>query len=249
MKRKLFIFIITIIFIAIYWKLHPIINEFSLKFKDKKELKSNFKKSIRLNSECKCKINKIIYLTYLQNDLLQVKYSYKSDELNINLNNTKTTCDLYNTLTHGYNQKVIGYSLYGKNKLYYNYLKDLTKLIKIMYPQWIIRIHYDDSIDQNVICDIECQLDENNKLYDNVVFCNTNKMLKSFYDINDNKIWSLSNIHKMMWRWLPLGDSFVDIFSSRDTDSLIIEREIDSVNVWLNSSKLGHIMRGIKYLH
>ena len=47
-----------------------------------------------------------------------------------------------------------------------------------------------------------------------------------------------------MWRWFPIGDSFVDVFSSRDTDSYIIQREIDSVNAWLESDKVGHIMRG-----
>ena len=40
-----------------------------------------------------------------------------------------------------------------------------------------------------------------------------------------------------------MADDFVDIFSSRDTDSTLIQREIDSVNVWLNSSSLFHIMR------
>ena len=48
----------------------------------------------------------------------------------------------------------------------------------------------------------------------------------------------------MKWRWLPIGDSFVDIFSSRDSDSYFLQREVDSVNVWLSSNKPGHIMRG-----
>jgi hypothetical protein len=42
---------------------------------------------------------------------------------------------------------------------------------------------------------------------------------------------------------LPLGDSFVDYFMSRDTDSLIIDREVESFNVWLKSETLFHIMR------
>ena len=36
---------------------------------------------------------------------------------------------------------------------------------------------------------------------------------------------------------------FVDIFSSRDSDSYILQREADSVNFWLNTSKIGHVMR------
>ena len=51
-------------------------------------------------------------------------------------------------------------------------------------------------------------------------------------------------MHSMKWRWLPIGDSFVDIFMSRDTDSLILQREVDAVNSWLNrSTSLVHIMR------
>ena len=47
----------------------------------------------------------------------------------------------------------------------------------------------------------------------------------------------------MKWRWLPIGDSFVDAFSSRDSDSFILQREVDSVKLWLKSDKVGHIMR------
>jgi hypothetical protein len=56
-----------------------------------------------------------------------------------------------------------------------------------------------------------------------------------------------SYVHGMMWRWFPIGDDFVDYFCSRDTDSTIIEREIDSIHVWLNDSKLFHIMRDNPY--
>ncbi len=47
----------------------------------------------------------------------------------------------------------------------------------------------------------------------------------------------------MMWRWFPISDDFVDIFSSRDSDSTLIQREKDSVDVWLKSNNLFHIMR------
>lgn len=40
----------------------------------------------------------------------------------------------------------------------------------------------------------------------------------------------------------------VDVFSSRDTDSYILQRELDSVNVWLSSDKPGHIMRGTELI-
>lgn len=47
------------------------------------------------------------------------------------------------------------------------------------------------------------------------------------------------------WRWFPIGDHFVDVFLSRDTDSQIFQREVDAVNYWLYANKTAHIMRGI----
>jgi hypothetical protein len=38
-------------------------------------------------------------------------------------------------------------------------------------------------------------------------------------------------MHKMSWRWLPIGDNFVDYFMSRDTDAWINDREYESVQV------------------
>ena len=118
----------------------------------------------------------------------------------------------------------------------------MSKTIKKLYPEWIIRVYHDDTIDSNIICELECQKDSNNNLLDNIVFCDVNNLPESFLDTNFR--WSASFMNKMMWRWLPIGDSFVDVFMSRDSDSYMLQREVDSVNVWLNSTKLGHIMRG-----
>jgi len=51
-------------------------------------------------------------------------------------------------------------------------------------------------------------------------------------------------MHGMTWRWLPIGDSFVDFVASRDTDAWISQRELDSVKVWLESNTVFHVMRG-----
>jgi hypothetical protein len=80
-------------------------------------------------------------------------------------------------------------------------------------------------------------------LYDTVDFCHVHEIPGRYYDFHANGPHRIDYIHAMMWRWLPLNDSFVDVFASRDTDSFILEREVDSVKVWLESEKLGHIMR------
>jgi len=197
-------------------------------------------------SECVCKQDKKIILT-------KFKDYYKVDQL-VNEKILKTyflskdqklMCNKFSSLNRGINQKIVSFSLYGKDPFYSSKLMNLTRLIKKYYPNWLMRIYHDDTIVDSVKCSIECQKDENDNLIDNSDFCHINKLPVSLLN---EKTWSVS-IHKMMWRWLPIGDSFVDTFVSRDSDSLIIQREIDSVQVWLNSNKIGHIMRGkIKFL-
>lgn len=42
---------------------------------------------------------------------------------------------------------------------------------------------------------------------------------------------------------LPLLDDAVDVLLSRDTDSPIIQREVDAVHEWLGSNRIFHLMR------
>ena len=206
--------------------------------------------SISYKSICECKKDEIVHLKVNDEDVYSVYLSYnnKTDFLyNLTLDevsNFNITCDLYNVLKRGKQQKVIGYSLYGTNLFYYNKLRDLTSTISKMYPGWTMRVYYDDSINKTIICEVECEKDEFGELLDNADFCYANNISLKLNNANIEYKLNGSYLHKMKWRWLPIGDSFVDIFSSRDTDSQIIEREIDSVNVWLKSNKVGHIMRG-----
>ena len=227
-----------------------ILNEY-LKRKEKQFILENIINA-SYKSACECK-NSITVNTKKLDDCIQVsvfdnKTQKVSSAYTIEYNDIKNsihTCSLFNNLRRGRNQKVIGYSLYGKNKFYYAKLKNITRQAKLMYPDWVIRVYYDDSIDASIICEVECQKDNlGNFLLDNSDFCNINDLSLKLYDQNRNKLNAVY-IHAMMWRWFPIGDSFVDIFSSRDTDSNIIQREKDSVSAWLDSDKVGHIMRGI----
>ena len=208
-----------------------------------------------LNSKCECKKKKTIQINKYENYYsVKLLEDDKDSAKNVSYNLTKdefdtfnTTCDLYNVLRRSKSQKVISYSLYGKNKAYYNKLKKLSKDIKSMYPGWLMRVYYNDSIDKSIICEVECLKSDDGSLIDNSDFCNVNDIdlnLKNIEKRNNHLKLNANYIHSMKWRWFPIGDSFVDIFSSRDTDSYILQREVDSVNVWLNSNKVGHIMRG-----
>ena len=209
-----------------------------------------------LNSNCDCKKDKNIAIYKYENyyavkmyntdkDSAKELYTISKDEFE----KSNFTCDLYNVLRRGKSQKVLGFSLYGKNRFYYNKLKNITKQIKELYPGWLMRIHYDESIDKSIICEIECEKNDiDGSIIDNSDFCNINDInLKLAYLENSSRVdlkLNANYMHAMKWRWLPIGDSFVDVFSSRDSDSYVIQREIDSANVWFNSDKVGHIMRG-----
>ena len=126
-----------------------------------------------------------------------------------------------------------------------------------------MRVHHDNSIDQNLKCELECLKDENGNLLDNVDFCNIEQVpghqnnkfnYKNWIELlqsNKSELessWNATYMNAMKWRWFPINDPFVDVFMSRDSDSAIIQREVDSVKVWLKSDKVGHIMRGM-FIH
>lgn len=258
---------VMFVFAMLFYKLETSLLDINLDGLYKQEFTNDYSKLYfyrKFSSRCKCsrhdeivlfKNSALDYYFYVNltnklNGVSQNLYKISNKELK----NFKITCDPYKVLRRGKSQKVISYSLYGKEPIYYNKLRQLSRIIKEKYPEWIIRIYYDHSINRSVICELECQKDSNSmymNYIDNIDFCdaeNINLNLKDyyFYQYKETRvILNLSYIHSMKWRWLPIGDDFVEVFSSRDTDSYILQREIDSVKVWLDSDKTGHIMRGI----
>jgi hypothetical protein len=162
-------------------------------------------------------------------------YDFEIEKRNIE----SITCDLFNVFRRGPKQNIIGISLYGLDDRYYKSLKLIANQASHFYPEWTIRIYYDNSINKSIICDIEC-LKNDDKLLDNVDFCYINNIPNGLL----SNTWSSSYMHNMKWRWLPLGDPFVDIFISRDSDSWFSERESEAVKMWLKSEYLFHVMRG-----
>jgi hypothetical protein len=103
--------------------------------------------TISLKSNCGCRQNLIIkvYENFTSINLENVNqnsthlYDIRSSELS----NLNFTCDLYNSLRRGKSQKVIGYSLYNKNKFYYNKLKEISLQLKRVYPPgWIMKGYF-----------------------------------------------------------------------------------------------------------
>jgi hypothetical protein len=225
-------------YILVYHKFfnnyHYIFNKYK-----REELNISFIKSLR--SECECR----------HSDRIEIKENIEDNSYRVNLKGSRMidykigieelksavfTCDLFKSLRRGPNSKVFSFSLYGRNRFYYDLIKDIAYLVKKLFPDWIIRINHDSSIDKSIICEMECLN------YDNIDFCNVEKLP---YDLSGySKEWNASHMHGMTWRWLLIGDSFVDYFNSRDTDSSISQREVDAVHYWIyESEKLFHVMR------
>jgi len=210
-------------------------------------------KFVYFESQCKCKKDDQIVLHkyssyYTVNSYNRTqnstKYLYKitNDEFQrLNL-----TCGMYNSLRRGKSQKVLAFALYGNDTFFYDKLRVIAKQVRELYSDWSIRVYHDNSIKKSIICEIECAIEKNRPL-DIADFCNIeNDTRLAPINLNDlnKKLSNFSYIHAMKWRWLPLGDSFVEAVSSRDTDSFLLQREVDSVSVWTKSNKVGHIMRG-----
>jgi hypothetical protein len=207
---------------------------------------------VQIKHKCNCNRPDILIYKYNLNDeyyFVQYTSKLKYKISNYEFEQLNFTCDLYNVLRRGRTQNILGYSLYGKNDFYYKKLIHLTNEVLKFYPNWLMRVYYDNSINKSVICQMECHSN------DNVDFCNVEKInykLKSEhkFSLEKSSILNLTYLHAMKWRWLPIGDSFVDIFMSRDTDSYILKREVDAVNQWLfNSSTVAHLMRGFLTHH
>ncbi len=141
------------------------------------------------------------------------------------------TCDMYKTLSRGPNQKVVSFSLYGQDPYYNGQVRLNIQRIKEFYPEWTARIYHDDSINMSMVCDLECS-------ESHVDFC----------DVSRLPGLDVGHILPMTWRFLLIGDWFVDVFVSRDMDSCVFEREVDAVKVWLSENTLFHVMRGMSLL-
>jgi hypothetical protein len=176
----------------------------------KASFQSNEKLLFELRSDCECRKNQNVYVLKNNRNKVSVYNEGKSiwrKKTVVQISEAefmqrRFTCDPYNVLRRGSNQKVIGFSLYGKNRFYYHKIKDIVKQVKQFYPDWFIRIYYDSSIDKSIICEVECLKNEaNTSFVDNTDFCNTNQLFWSFRDFASNNSINANYIHKMMWRW------------------------------------------------
>ncbi|TRY79475.1 hypothetical protein TCAL_06560 [Tigriopus californicus] len=153
----------------------------------------------------------------------------------------ETTCS-EDAFHRGPGQKVIGTCFYGdteseshQTRLYFEGISENLEAMAEVYPDWTMRIYFNESLSKLTlrdICDLACE-------HDNLDLCHVGK-LPMGPEIDDV---TLSNMFPMMWRFLPLLDPQVTIFLSRDLDSVVNRREMAAVAEFIESDHVLHIMR------
>ena len=129
--------------------------------------------------------------------------------------------------------KVISYSLFGYNKErvencfdFNSYLRGLmvnVRLQRLLFPEWRIRLHLDQSTYNGFERFFELLSQPQH------------------YNIIDIKICEDAELTKaMLWRLHPLFDDRVERFICRDLDSPLTYRDAQAVKDWENSSKTAH---------
>ena len=116
-------------------------------------------------------------------------------------------------------KKCISYSLWGDNKVYTYGMVENVLLAKEVYPDWTVRIHYNDTVPPYIIEWFKSQ--ENAEL---IHHPGTKKKAS-------NTLWRFED---MFTDWTVIV---------RDSDSRLNIREKAAVDEWLESTKDFHIMR------
>ncbi len=116
-------------------------------------------------------------------------------------------------------KKIISFSLWGNKPFYTQGAIENAKLQKEIYPGWVCRFYYDETVPSHILnelLDLGCEL--------------------IGQPISDGN-------YGMFWRFKPLDDTNIERFIVRDTDCRLNIREADAVREWEESEKLFHIMR------
>jgi len=116
-------------------------------------------------------------------------------------------------------KKIVSYSLYGNDPRYLDGAVENSRLVKTVYPGWIMRVYFDKSLPESMI----------NFLRDQEV---------ELVDMTNNTIKN-----EMSWRFLPAAEIDLERFISRDIDSRLSEREFLAVQEWINSGKPFHVLK------
>jgi hypothetical protein len=124
------------------------------------------------------------------------------------------------------NKNIIAFSVFSKKIRYWQLIKENISLAKTLYPDFICRFY----IEEKSLINYEHYIQTNDQI-EIILMPESNGVQGTF------------------WRFLGCVDNSVDIFLSRDIDSLLNIKESLAVKEWLESDKDFHIMRDHKRHH
>jgi hypothetical protein len=135
----------------------------------------------------------------------------------------------------GPHQKVIAVSIYvttsnytdnplfSWNETILTFLEPLSNEVKLLLPSWIIRIYIDFTGSTKAQRDFLYK-------FSNIDIC----------DMKDLPLFGsslLTFLPGKMWRFVPIFDPYVDYTLSRDLDSPIIQRETETIDMWMSDEQ------------
>ncbi|NLR56942.1 hypothetical protein HGH93_02440 [Chitinophaga polysaccharea] len=114
-------------------------------------------------------------------------------------------------------KKIISFSLWGNNTMYWTGALKNIELARLLYPEWVCRFYIDR--------------------------CAPNELIQTIQgaDCEIIRMEPTSEFAGLFWRFYAADDA--DIMICRDTDSRLTSREVKAVDQWLNTDKHFHIMR------
>lgn len=116
-------------------------------------------------------------------------------------------------------KKVLAFSLYGTAERYSRGAYQNAQLIRWVYPGWFMRIYHDDSVEKDLL--------------DQLQFIPEVELVNA----------TVFRLNPMNWRFLPAVDDSVEVFCSRDIDARLTLREYSAVSEWLQSGFQAHMIR------
>jgi hypothetical protein len=122
-------------------------------------------------------------------------------------------------------KKIITFCVFGSNVVYHKGAIYNAELAARIYPDWMCRFYLFK----------ECHF--------------LKKELENFKNVETVSIPKEGKFYSTLYRFLPLGETDVSYFISRDTDSRISLREKEAVDEWMASGKTLHIMKDHPYHH
>lgn len=118
-------------------------------------------------------------------------------------------------------KNLMTYSLYGKETKYTLGALENAHLIKALFPEWTMRVYYDDSVPSDIV----------------------SKLRAADVELVDMTNSTVRN--RMSWRFLPWSETDDSVFRvcPRDSDSRLSLREKNALDAWSASDKSFHSMR------